>query len=110
MYVLRQNKANDNKVKDDNFGMNSINKGTKCFWNEIKMLAGNDKHVLASTVNGVCGHTDVSQMWHGYDKGILKASYDTVNKKFVTQQFKCCKTDVQFKCCKTDVLTVSPLD
>ena len=54
------------------------------------MLNGNYKHVTASTVNGVSGHTNIANMWHGYHKYRFNATSDIVNKRFVTQQFTCC--------------------
>ena len=32
-------------------------------------------------------------MWHGYCKDLLNATSNTVNKRSVTQQCKCCKAD-----------------
>ena len=87
-YVLRQCKANDNKAKAGNLAIK-------------QRIRIENEHVLAYTVNGVSRYTNKTNMWYGYYKGLLNATSDTVNKRNVTQQFKCCKTDN---------LTISSLD
>ena len=92
-YVLRHCKAVDNKAKADNLAVKFLTKDTKCFWNEIKKINGNDKSVLASTVNGVSGNKNIANMWHDYYKTLLNSTKSTVNKSYVSQQFKKCNID-----------------
>ena len=100
-YVLRQCKANECKAKADKVAMKFMHKDSKSFWKEIKKLNGNDKNVIASTVNGVSGNSNIANMWHEYYKNLLNSTTDTVNKEFVTRHFKSCNTDD---------FTISPLD
>ena len=92
-YVLRHCKKQDSKAKADILAMRFLNKDSRSFWKELKKINGNDKNVLASTVNGVSGHNDIANMWHDYYKTLLNSTKRPVTRNFVSDHFQHCNSD-----------------
>lgn len=82
--VLRQCKANKDKVAADGLAMKLLAREPKDFWNDVKKMNSNNIKVQATTINGATGSTAICNMWKEHFGELLNSSKDVTKRDCVT--------------------------
>ena len=81
-YALRQCQSRQETARADALARNLSSKDMTSFWKSIKTI--NNKRIpLASTINGVTGEHDISELWKDHYSGILNCVHSDTNKAYV---------------------------
>lgn len=81
-YVIRKCKNDKNRINADKLAMHLLGKSDKLFWKEIKKLNQSNAPIV-STVDGVTGTKNVTEMWKTHFEMLLNSSNNTSEKDHV---------------------------
>jgi len=85
-YALRFCRSVENRSKADALAKEFLLKDPKVFWKHVKKLNNNGSNVLASTVAGVTGEEEISQMWQRHYQSLLNSNNDTTHEQYVMSE------------------------
>jgi len=69
--TLRQCKAQEKRNIADSLAKKLLTRDSRDFWKEIKKINAANCMPLASTINGISGHSNIADLWQNYFKGLL---------------------------------------
>lgn len=78
--VLRKCKTNSSRLKANKLAEQLLTRDDKAFWKEIKKCNGNDNIILANSIDGVTGATNIADQWNKHYSTIFNSSTNNIAK------------------------------
>ena len=81
--ALRQCRRQKNRWASDALAQKLLQSDSKIFWQEVNKVSGKNVRVQASTINGITGEKDITEMWRQHYCTLLNSSRDVGKKQQV---------------------------
>ena len=82
-HCLRYCRSIENKARADSLARKFIAKDETSFWKDVKKLNITGTNVVASSIDGVTGEDNITNLWTSHYSNILNCNNGTTEKKYV---------------------------